>query len=83
MRLSFSSLTSVVALTTAASPVAPAGGGHDDHLHLHTHKNIEIRYAILDNDWSGSASFTPILMTLKGGMEVLGVVSGKQSNFLG
>ncbi|KAI5310419.1 hypothetical protein KEM55_007302 [Ascosphaera atra] len=33
------------------------------------------RYAILDNDWSGSAGFAPFLMAMKGGMEVLALVS--------
>lgn len=30
----------------------------------------------MDNDWSGAASFVPLLMTLKAGVEVLGLVSG-------
>lgn len=39
----------------------------------------EKRYAILDNDWL-AVSFLPFLMAMKGGMEVLGLVSGYKSH---
>jgi hypothetical protein len=40
-----------------------------------TDAESEKRYAILDNDWL-AVSFLPFLMAMKGGMEVLGLVSG-------
>lgn len=36
------------------------------------------RYAILDNDW-GAVGFLPILLAMKGNMEVLGLVSGSNT----
>lgn len=58
----FLALTSLLALASA-SPIA-------------ARNKTESRYAIMDNDWSGAASFVPLLMTLKAGVEVLGLVSG-------
>ncbi|BCS28290.1 uncharacterized protein APUU_61338S [Aspergillus puulaauensis] len=40
----------------------------------------EKRYAILDNDWL-AVSFLPFLMTMKGGMEVLGLVSNTANSW--
>ncbi|KAI5294076.1 hypothetical protein KEM52_004737 [Ascosphaera acerosa] len=70
----------LTAATSVASPVslsardesapAPAAAAASK-----SESAVAPRYAILDNDWSGSASFTPLLMALKGGFEVLGVIS--------
>lgn len=50
--------------------LATALGALDDD-----NAQFEKRYAILDNDWL-AVSFLPFLMAMKGGMEVLGLVSG-------
>ncbi|PKY01689.1 inosine-uridine preferring nucleoside hydrolase [Aspergillus campestris IBT 28561] len=52
------------ASSTSASPSASSS----------TQKAQEKRYAILDNDW-GAVSFIPILLALKGDMEILGLAS--------
>lgn len=50
-------------------------------LEVHSQSDLqsEKRYAILDNDWL-AVGFLPFLLAMKGGMEVLGLASGRHAD---